>query len=111
MKSEIIKWLFYLPFIISSFWILIYRWRLYNPLRDFLPSHKSMLKKTWKKKRKNINYIMWKNDMYDEYQDEVFKKYGKPTIIDKIMWAILMFYLIYILIFIDTPWNENLISR
>ena len=48
MKSEIIKWLFYLPLIISSFWILIYRWRLYNPLRDFLPSHKSMLKKTWK---------------------------------------------------------------
>ena len=99
MKSEIIKWLFYLPLIISSFWILIYRWRLYNPLRDFLPSHKSMLKKTWKKKRKNINYIMWKNDMYDEYEDELAKKYGKPTIIDKIMLAIFAFYLIYVLIF------------
>ena len=54
-----------------------------------------MLKKTWKKKRKNINYIMWKNDMYQEYMDEIYKKYGRPTIIDKIMWAILIFYLIY----------------
>ena len=52
---------------ISSFWIFIYRWKLFNLFSDFLPSHKSMLKKTWKKKRKNINYIMWKNDMYDKY--------------------------------------------
>ena len=111
MKNEIIKWLFYLPLIISSFWIFIYRWRLFNPLSDLLPSHKSMLKKTRKKKRKNINYIMWKRDMYDEYEDELVKKYGKSNIIDKIMWAILIFYLIYITIFIYTPWNENLISR
>ena len=111
MKSEIVEWLFYLPFVVSFFWIFIYRWKLFNPLRGFLPSHKSMLKKTQKKKKKNINYIMWKNVMYDEYVDEIHKKYGKPSIIDKIMWAILIFYLIYILIFIDTPWNENLISR
>ena len=111
MKSEIIEWLFYLPGLVSFFWILIYRWRLFNPLSDLLPSHKSMLKKTRKKKRKNINYIMWKNDMYDEYEDELVKRYGKSNIIDKIMWAILIFYLIYITIFIYTPWNENLISR
>ena len=111
MKSEIIEWLFYLPFVVSSFWIFIYRWRLFNPLIDLLPSYKSMLKKTWKKKKKNMNYIMWKNVMYEEYVDEIHKKYGKPSIIDKIMWAILIFYLIYILIFIKTPWNENLISR
>ena len=111
MKSEIVEWLFYLPFVVSFFWIFIYRWKLFNPLSDFLPSHKSMLKKTQKKKKKNINYIMWKNVMYDEYVDEIHKKYGKPSIIDKIMWAILIFYLIYILIFIKTPWNENLISR
>ena len=111
MKSEIIEWLFYLPFVVSFFWIFIYRWRLFNPLSDLLPPHKSMLKKTRKKKRKNINYIMWKRDMYDEYEDELVKKYGKSNIIDKIMWAILIFYLIYILIFIKTPWNENLISR
>ena len=111
MKSEIIEWLFYLRGLVSFFWILIYRWRLFNPLSDLLPSHKSMLKKTRKKKRKNINYIMWKNDMYDEYEDELVKKYSKSNIIDKIMWAILIFYLIYITIFIYTPWNENLISR
>ena len=111
MKSEIVEWLFYLPLVVSSFWIFIYRWKLFNLFSDFLPSHKSMLKKTWKKKRKNINYIMWKNDMYDKYEDELVKKYGKSNIIDKIMWAILIFYLIYILYFIDTPWNENLISR
>ena len=111
MKSEIIEWLFYLPGLVSFFWIFIYRWRLFNSLSDFLPSHKSMLKKTQKKKKKNINYIMWFRDNYDEYEDEVEKKYGKSNIIDKIMWAILIFYLIYILIFIDTPWNENLISR
>ena len=67
MKSEIVEWLFYLPLVVSSFWIFIYRWKLFNLFSDFLPSHKSMLKKTWKKKRKNINYIMWKNDMYDKY--------------------------------------------
>ena len=111
MKSEIVEWLFYLPFVVSFFWIFIYRWKLFNPLRGFLPSHKSMLKKTQKKKKKNINYIMWKRDMYDEYEDELVKKYGKSNIIDKIMWAILIFYLIYILIFIDTPWNENLRGR
>ena len=111
MKSEIIEWLFYLPFVVSFFWIFIYRWKLFNPLRGFLPSHKSMLKKTQKKKKKNINYIMWLNDNYDEYEDEIGKKYGRVTKIDKIMFAILVFYIVYVYIFIKFPWNENLRGR
>ena len=106
MKSEIIEWLFYLPGLVSFFWIFIYRWRLFNPLRDWTKLH-IMLKKTQKKKKKNINYIMWLNDNYDE----IGKKYGRVTKIDKIMFAILVFYIVYVYIFIKFPWNENLRGR
>jgi len=49
--------------------------------------------------------------MYDEYEDEIGKKYGRVTKIDKIMFAILVFYIVYVYIFIKFPWNENLRGR
>ncbi len=60
MKSEIIEWLFYLPGLVSFFWIFIYRWRLFNPLRDWTKLHIHVEKNSEKEEEKYKLYYVVK---------------------------------------------------
>ena len=81
-----------MPLFVSLFWLFIYRWRQFNVLSDLSKSHKSISKKF--KKKKKIKFF-WRWGDYDEYMEEIYKKYGTTNKIDLVMMGVFIFYFIY----------------
>ena len=90
MKIEINEWLYYLPLLVSFFWIFIYRWRHYS-LGKLSKKQKAIVEKEKKK---------WK--FFWDWKDYGLKKepkHFKLTKTDYVMRGIFFGYLFYFLIF------------
>ena len=92
MKIEINEWLYYLPLLLSFFWIFIYRWRHYS-LGKLSKKQKAIVEKE-KKKWKFFLGLDWK-----DYGLKKEPKHLKLTKTDYVMRGIFFGYLFYFLIF------------